>query len=104
MNLRLSIVSDQNSSQKILALDQASLGMSREYLVKGFDDKYVQSYFTFMKESAVLLGAVESRFKDKFTSNKSVFTSESNFEVRLYFYCSNINKRLQNVNDISPYV
>jgi neprilysin len=31
--------------------------LSREYLVKGFDDKDVQYYYRFMVDTAVLLGA-----------------------------------------------
>jgi predicted metalloendopeptidase len=48
---------DKNSSWRAIFLDQPSLGMSREYLVKGFNDSDVQHYFTYMKETAVLLGA-----------------------------------------------
>ena len=32
----------KNSSWRALYLDQPSLGMSREYLIKGLDDEYVQ--------------------------------------------------------------
>ena len=32
----------KNSSWRILDLDQPSLGMNREYLIKGFDDEDVQ--------------------------------------------------------------
>jgi membrane metallo-endopeptidase-like protein 1 len=38
-------------------LDQPSLGLDREFLVKGWDEKYVQHYFTYMKETAKLFGA-----------------------------------------------
>ena len=37
----------KNSSWRILDLDQPSLGMSREYLSKGFDDEDVQVRFFF---------------------------------------------------------
>jgi hypothetical protein len=33
---------DQNSTVRLFELDQPSLGMDREYLVNGFDDKEVQ--------------------------------------------------------------
>ena len=33
----------KNSSRRILDLDQPGLGMSREYLIKGFEDKDVQA-------------------------------------------------------------
>lgn len=38
-------------------MDQASLGLSREYLSKGFDDKIVQAYYSYMVDIAVILGA-----------------------------------------------
>jgi len=47
----------KNSSWRILDLDQPGLGMSREYLMKGLEDKDIQAYFTFMKDVAFLLGA-----------------------------------------------
>ena len=36
---------------------QASLGMSREYLVNGIEDEDVNSYYNYMVNVAVLLGA-----------------------------------------------
>ena len=41
-------------------LDQPSTGMSREYLMKGLEDKDVQAYFDYMKDVALLLGAEKS--------------------------------------------
>ena len=38
-------------------LDQPGTGMSREYLMKGLEDKDVQAYFDYMKDVALLLGA-----------------------------------------------
>ena len=48
---------DKNSSWRAIFLDQPSLGLSREYLIKGFDDSDVQHYFTYMKDVAELMGA-----------------------------------------------
>lgn len=42
-------------------LDQASLGLSREYLNRGFGDKLVQAYYEYMVDIAVLLGAERPR-------------------------------------------
>jgi membrane metallo-endopeptidase-like protein 1 len=40
------IASDaMNSSWRVIHFDQTSLGLSREYLVKGFEEKEVKSYF-----------------------------------------------------------
>ena len=54
---------DSNTSWRIISLDQADLGMSREYLMKGFDDKDVQFYYRFMLETAILFGAEPDRAK-----------------------------------------
>jgi len=53
-----SIVTDsKNSSWRVIDIDQASLGMSREYLVNGLEDDDVNSYYNYMVNVAVLLGA-----------------------------------------------
>lgn len=44
-----------------LQLDQASLGLSREYLNRGFKDKLVQAYYEYMVDIASLLGADRAR-------------------------------------------
>jgi len=53
-----SIVTDsKNSSWRVIDIDQASLGMSREYLINGLEDDDVTSYYNYMVSVAVLLGA-----------------------------------------------
>ena len=52
---------DKNSSYWIFRLDQPKLGLDREYLINGFDDKYVQYYFQYMIDAAMLLGVNKSR-------------------------------------------
>jgi len=47
----------KNSSYRVLDLDQPSLGMAREYLIKGVDNSDVQAYKTYMLDVATLLGA-----------------------------------------------
>lgn len=42
-------------------LDQASLGMSREYLIKGMEDKVVSAYYSYMVDLAVIFGADRSK-------------------------------------------
>ncbi|CAH2034230.1 unnamed protein product, partial [Iphiclides podalirius] len=51
----------KNSTKRIIDLDQASLGLSREYLNRGFSDKLVQAYYAYMVDIAVQLGAERSR-------------------------------------------
>merc|ERR1719509_368082 len=72
-----SIVTDsKNSSWRVIDIDQASLGMSREYLVNGLDDEDVTSYFNYMVSVAVLLGA------DRPTAEKELKESLM-FEIEL---------------------
>ncbi|KAK2585581.1 hypothetical protein KPH14_010214 [Odynerus spinipes] len=47
----------KNSTMRLIDLDQASLGLSREYLSKGFEDKIVRAYYDYMVDIAVILGA-----------------------------------------------
>ncbi|XP_076238812.1 M13 family metallopeptidase neprilysin 2 isoform X2 [Calliopsis andreniformis] len=51
----------KNSTSRLIDLDQASLELSREYLVKGFDDKIVQAYYSYMVDIATILGADKDR-------------------------------------------
>lgn len=56
---------DKNASWRVLGLDQATLGMNREYLVKGFEDKDVQHYYKFMLDTAVYLGATKEKAEEE---------------------------------------
>jgi len=47
----------KNTSWRVITIDQASLGMAREYLIKGFEYSDVQHYYKYMVDTAVLLGA-----------------------------------------------
>ncbi|XP_039763286.1 neprilysin-2 isoform X2 [Pararge aegeria] len=51
----------KNSTKRIIDLDQASLGLSREYLNRGFSDKLVVAYYEYMVDIATLLGADRAR-------------------------------------------
>ncbi|XP_011257048.1 neprilysin-2 isoform X1 [Camponotus floridanus] len=51
----------KNNSRRLIDLDQAALGLSREYLSKGFDEKIVQAYYKYMVDIAVILGANPDR-------------------------------------------
>jgi predicted metalloendopeptidase len=48
---------DQDSTKRIIKLDQPELGLDREYLIKGRKEKEVEAYLSYMVEAAVLLGA-----------------------------------------------
>ncbi|XP_058793347.1 neprilysin-2-like isoform X3 [Phymastichus coffea] len=47
----------KNSTKRVLDLDQASLGLSREYLTKGLKNEIVKAYYDYMVDLAVILGA-----------------------------------------------
>merc|ERR1712123_213855 len=58
--ISIGIGSDSKDSEKrILEIDQPGLGLSREYLIKGFNDKDVQAYYNYMVQTAVFMGAEE---------------------------------------------
>ncbi|XP_015511770.2 neprilysin-2 isoform X1 [Neodiprion lecontei] len=66
----------KNSTKRVIDFDQASLGLSREYLSKGPEDKIVKAYFEYMIDIAVILGA------DKDVATREL--SESlEFEIKL---------------------
>lgn len=62
------------------------MGLSREYLTKGHDDKIVQAYYRYMVDIAVIYGA------DHDTAEKELMDA-LNFEMAL----ANVNK------EISPF-
>ena len=49
----------KNNTHRVLHFDQASLGLSKEYLDKGLEEPEVKAYFQYMVDVAVLLGAEE---------------------------------------------
>ena len=51
----------KNTERRMMVVHQFSPGLSREYLIKGFEDKDVQAYYNFMVNMAVLLGAERPR-------------------------------------------
>lgn len=57
-------------------LDQSAIGLSREYLVKGLEDKIVSAYYDYMVDLAVIYGA------DRPRATKELMDS-LNFEIAL---------------------
>lgn len=47
----------KNTTGRVIDIDQASLGLSREYLVKGMNEKIVTAYYKYMVDIAVIFGA-----------------------------------------------
>ena len=50
---------EKDSLRNKIWIDEPWLGLSREYLIKGFNDKDVQAYYNYMVKTAVFLGAQE---------------------------------------------
>ena len=46
-----------DSERRIKEVDQLKPGISREYLIQGYNDKVVQAYHKLMVSMAVMLGA-----------------------------------------------
>ena len=62
--LAIKIVTDaKDATKRRLQIDQPTLGLSREYLVEGPEDKGVKAYLKYMVDIAVLLGATEESAK-----------------------------------------
>lgn len=59
-----------------LQLDQSAIGLSREYLVKGLEDKIVSAYYDYMVDLAVIYGAERSRATEELLASL-------NFEIAL---------------------
>ncbi|KAH8417201.1 hypothetical protein KR222_006349, partial [Zaprionus bogoriensis] len=55
----------QNSTKRIIDLDQSALALSREYLVKGFNETLVSAYYDYMVDIAVLFGANKEQAKEQ---------------------------------------
>ncbi|XP_017031208.1 neprilysin-2 isoform X2 [Drosophila kikkawai] len=53
----------QNSTKRLIDLDQSALALSREYLVKGFNETLVTAYYEYMVDVAVLFGADKEKAK-----------------------------------------
>ncbi|XP_075211266.1 M13 family metallopeptidase neprilysin 2 [Lycorma delicatula] len=73
----------KNSTIRVLDLDQASLGLSREYLVKGLDDRLVSAYYKYMVDIAVLYGANKERAKKELKESLEFEISLANISLPL---------------------
>lgn len=72
-------------------LDQPSLGLSREYLIKGLSDKLVEAYHNYQVDTALIYGADETAAKKEMkealdfeTSLAKVKKKISNFSKNLF--------------------
>ena len=77
---------DADSTKRSIFLDQPSLGLSREFLVKGWDEKYVQHYFTYMKETAEMMGAELNEATERELKDALLFEMELAKASGIYIY------------------
>jgi predicted metalloendopeptidase len=54
-------VNFKESTHRVIDLDQSTLGLNREYLINGLDDKIVKGYYNYMVDMAVIFGAERKR-------------------------------------------
>jgi predicted metalloendopeptidase len=84
-----------DSSRRVLVLDQAALGLSREYLVLRIKSKDVQHYFKYMVDTAVLLGA------DRKVAEKELEQS-LDFEIKLAMITAPMEERRNSTKRYNP--
>lgn len=65
-------------------MDQTSLGLSREYLVKGIDNKDVKAYLDYMVETAVVLGADREKAREELLESLELETKLANVRSFLW--------------------
>ena len=66
----------KDSSKRSIILDQPNLGLSREFLVKGLEEPFVQHYFSYMKGAAELMGAPQNDRTEKELKEALLFEIE----------------------------
>ena len=71
----------------MLQLDQASLILSREYMVKGLDEKLVQAYYSYMVDIAVLFGADKLEAEKELKESLFFEIKLANVSVNLFISC-----------------
>lgn len=66
-------------------LDQASLGLSREYLTKGLQNDIVKAYYEYMVDLAVILGANREEARRELKESLEFEMKLSNVSIHKYF-------------------
>lgn len=61
-----------------LQFDEPTLGLSREFLLRGIDDGVVKAYYDYMVDVAVIFGADKERAKKEFLEALQFETSLAN--------------------------
>lgn len=67
-------------------LDTASVSLSREYLIKGMDEKIVAEYYRYMVDIAVLFGAERSRAERELKESLGFEISLANVNITIDYF------------------
>ena len=66
-------------------MDQASLGLSREFLIKGLDDPFVSGYLSYMVDIAVIMGADKKRAEKELLQVLDFEMTLANVSILFYY-------------------
>lgn len=69
----------------IIQLDQSSIGLSREYLIKGFNETLVSAYYDYMVDMAVLFGADKEQAKKEMLESLQFEMALANVSLKLIY-------------------
>jgi len=88
-----------------LQLDQASLGLSREYLTKGFSEKLVDAYYKYLVDIAVTLGSKRDRAAKEIHESIEFEMKLANVSVHVLVVCpllpSSPTQIIKNLHNLS---
>lgn len=65
-------------------MDQAALGLRREFLIKGIEDKLVKAYYDYMVDIAVLFGAKRETAATELKESLTFEIALANVSLRIY--------------------
>lgn len=72
-----------NSNSRMVQIDQPVLGINREYLVKGLNNKVTRAYYDLMVDIALLLGANPSTTPEEMRKTLNFEISLANVSVTM---------------------
>lgn len=69
-------------------IDQPSFGLSREFLIKGIEDKIVKAYYDYMVDTAVIYGADRAVAETELLEALNFEIALANVRMRLIYWPS----------------
>lgn len=74
----------KNSTKRVIFIDQALTGLSREYLINGMNNTIVQAYFSYMVDMAVLFGANRNNAEKEMRESLDFEIALANVSFRIH--------------------